>query len=310
MKAALAFSILISTKHLFLTLAPAVFFIILRRHCFNPRGFLPLRFLTVGTLTLGVIVPPFLPILFKTARPPSENAAKVLSRLFPFDRGLTHAYWAPNFWALYAFADRALLKVGFTPLRPVISGTSGLISDLGFGVLPNIPGWFCALLTLGGMFPALAALWRRPGLKAVPALALCSMTAFQLGYHVHEKAVMNVLYLLYLSCETEGDARLLLNFGFQAGVSFLPLWLGGGAMKVALIMAWQALSWRISGLDLNATDVIVHTVVLLEVILGEVARRLAKSMEFLPLMIYSVLGASLNLFFWGLIWRKALGTRS
>jgi len=87
----------------------------------------------------------------------------LLRRLFPFQRGLLHAYWAPNAWALYAAADRAIAfaarKAGWISLlkqaRPLLEGsgpsasaTGGLVGETAFAVLPSVSPAITALLVL------------------------------------------------------------------------------------------------------------------------------------------------------------------
>lgn len=70
---------------------------------------------------------------------------QLFSRLFPFTRGLNHAYWAPNFWALVTALDRVLLRVvrltgmDLSVKAEGVSSTSrGLVGDTLFAVLPDI----------------------------------------------------------------------------------------------------------------------------------------------------------------------------
>ena len=100
------FAILLCLKHIYLYLAPAYFIYLLRVYCLHPESVLRPRLLNavkLGCCVVTVFCAAFGPFAYW------NQLDQLKARLFPFDRGLCHAYWAPNIWALYSFMDRVLI---------------------------------------------------------------------------------------------------------------------------------------------------------------------------------------------------------
>ena len=103
------FAALLNAKHIFLYFLPPVFVFLLRGHCCcagpggEPTAFSPSRFLTLGLSVLLVFALSLGPFV---AAGGVAQLPQILARLFPFQRGLCHAYWAPNSWAIYNLADK------------------------------------------------------------------------------------------------------------------------------------------------------------------------------------------------------------
>lgn len=100
------FVALLCLKHIYLYHAPAYFVYLLRAYCLSENRILRIRFGNSFRLAFG------LACIFGAAFGPFlywGQLDQLLARLFPFSRGLCHAYWAPNVWAMYSFSDRVLI---------------------------------------------------------------------------------------------------------------------------------------------------------------------------------------------------------
>ncbi|KAA8499421.1 Dolichyl pyrophosphate Glc1Man9GlcNAc2 alpha-1,3-glucosyltransferase [Porphyridium purpureum] len=152
-----------------------------------------LRLGVVGTVCMLAIWSPFIY---------HGQIAHVLMRMFPFQRGLLHSYWAPNLWALYAGTDKLLAFVMGSEREKAWS-TRGLVGVMHpFAVLPSVGPRACSALSLAAMIPAILLMLRLGNLRkscfhgktrlgiVLFSTAYCALCSFVFGYHVHEKAIL------------------------------------------------------------------------------------------------------------------------
>ncbi|CAF4865571.1 unnamed protein product [Rotaria magnacalcarata] len=172
---------------------------------------------------------------------------QVLSRLFPFKRGLCHAYWAPNVWALYNVLDKGLTTIGrYTRLFQVrstsVSMTSGLVQDIEHQVLPSITPAITFILTIVFMMPSLFRLFRRCSKRTfLETIILCALTSFLFGWHVHEKAILiSIIPLSLLAFDSREHARYFLLLSTFGGFSLFPLIFTGpeSLIKIGLFVGY------------------------------------------------------------------------
>ncbi|CDO91767.1 unnamed protein product [Kluyveromyces dobzhanskii CBS 2104] len=244
------FSVALCFKHIFLYLAPAYFVFLLRAYVldfssFKFKSYKDLisivqwpNLFKLAAVVIGIFSVAFLPFI--------STWPQLLQRLFPFSRGLTHAYWAPNFWAVYSFADKVLtvLVLKLPYLRKILSivltsmpktaadirfeidsnnsGTRGLVQDVFFVVLPQITPKLTFLLTLFYQILAVIPVLFDPSFKRfVGSLTLCGYLSFLFGWHVHEKAIM--LVIIPFSFLVPFDRRLLTPFTLLASAGYVSL---------------------------------------------------------------------------------------
>lgn len=301
-QSALYFAVLLNMKHIFIYMAPVYFCYLIKYYCLGTiAGFIK------NTLKLGSVVLLVTAISFG---PFVRHLPQVVSRLFPFKRGLTHAYWAPNFWALYNFADKVLQIVKKVP--QVQSNTGGLVQEFQHSVLPSVsPAVTFAAVALM-MLPCCMKLMSHKSESPdgfMKPLIICASTSFMFGWHVHEKAILMILIplqVLTVHKQTEAGSSLFLSiFGLY---SLTPLLFTSELVLVKLSLFVAYIAFNIFAFKsiynfklLKVHEVIYSAGIILLPLYEHLFQYLMNfhsRFPFLPLMLTSVYCGVGMIYFW------------
>ncbi|KAK5577226.1 hypothetical protein RB653_002166 [Dictyostelium firmibasis] len=227
------FSVLLNFKHIYMYMAPAFFVYLLKYYClksksndnitkvngsgkqqqqqeqeFSILGVKIFNLVKLGFSVLSIFLLSLGPFFYM------GQIQQLISRLFPFGRGLSHAYWAPNFWSIYNFLDRVLLFNGLYKKIPFfkdfiipdqITGnlTSGLVGSetQSHIILPKITPPITLLITILFLVPSIYSILKSKSWKHF-ILGICqsSFTFFMFGWHVHEKAIIMITIPMGFLC--------------------------------------------------------------------------------------------------------------
>ncbi|KAL0248289.1 hypothetical protein GEMRC1_003525 [Eukaryota sp. GEM-RC1] len=166
------FAVSIGFKHIFIFFALPFFLILLVRTLYSHQSKLIILVNLFKVFTAGA-----LPLL-------------LVSRLFPFQRGLIHSYPAPNFWVMYTSFDLLLSRLRENSSTLLTSG----LTFTSTSVLPNPPSWLCLLLSLLPCLVHVCRIKRRTLQKStvISFVLISGLCFFFFGYHVHEKALLMI----------------------------------------------------------------------------------------------------------------------
>jgi alpha-1,3-glucosyltransferase len=193
--AAVLFAILLTLKHLYLTCCLWYLVYLLRRNCFDEKSFYSgiQRFLLLAIVSAAAFAMPFLVFFLSLEKEDRYDwIIQVFKRLFPFQRGLVHDYWAGNIWALYV----AIIKVTRFLLLPFLNdaGMEFLRWLERDAVTPGVSGLCLLIGQLPGLRLAILAAARRSNVLLLQSFVYVTLASFLFQYHAHEKAIITALF--------------------------------------------------------------------------------------------------------------------
>jgi alpha-1,3-glucosyltransferase len=252
----------------------------------------------VGAATIIPFIVSFLPFLLVGG---VDQITQILSRLFPFQRGLIHEFWAPNFWALYHFADKLMNIICAKFLLSSSVTFREVSSDLHqLKILPQVTPLCTTIIILLLTVPIIIKLINH-NVKFHKLVFICGSLFFMFGFHVHEKAITPYvsLLLVFLTNKEEKEGSYYISSAvFVNIINLLPLLIDSNEklLRICLPFLWIAIWEHKYQLGSYLDSIIFATGITINMY-HELVHPFIRSdrLEFLPLMLNSVFAATFNL---------------